>query len=335
MDTMTWAEFMNRYREFFLPFAVTESYRNQWLTLSRGNRSVQEFVTEFTRVSRFELDLTADPVRVNSRFVEGFGAKFVSLTSDISKPLVQLIDSARQIEISLIRFGRIPDPSNVVPMRSDTFHSVQSAPTQSYVGSYFRPIQHQRERKKARHGSRAGTTSTGFGARSTSGLGGGVPISTPVGESVEVSIVYPSFPVRVQGRELLVDLILLEKTAFRTHYGHYEFLVMSFGLMNAPAAFMDLMNRIFKLYLDHFIIVFIDDILIYSRTEGEHAQHLRIVLQTLREHRLYAKFSKCEFWLTEVAFLAPVLALPEGTEGFTVYYDASRVGLGCVLIQRG
>ncbi|EOX93842.1 Uncharacterized protein TCM_002794 [Theobroma cacao] len=87
----------------------------------------------------------------------------------------------------------------------------------------------------------------------------------------------------------------IPKTAFRTRYGHYEFLVMSFGLTNAPAAFMDLMNRVFKPYLDKFVVVFIDDILIYSKSREEHEQHLKIVLQILREHRLYAKFSKCEF----------------------------------------
>ncbi|XP_019255309.1 PREDICTED: uncharacterized protein LOC109233917, partial [Nicotiana attenuata] len=87
----------------------------------------------------------------------------------------------------------------------------------------------------------------------------------------------------------------IHKTAFRTRYGHYEFLVMSSGLTNAPAAFMHLMNSVFRPYLDSFVIVFIDDILVYSRSQEEHAQHLRVVLQRLREERLYAKFSKCEF----------------------------------------
>ena len=207
------------------------------------------------------------------------------------------------------------------------------------------------------------------------------------------------------------------KTAFKTRYGHYEFLVMPFGLTNAPATFMDLMNRSFQPYLDQFVIVFIDDILIYSGSKEDHEEHLRVVLQILRENQLYAKFSKCQFWLDSVAFLghvisvegvyvdpqkieaivnwkpptnvteirsflglagyyrkfvegfsklatpltklirkeekfvwseacqqsfdelkrkltsAPVLTLPSGQDGYIVYCDASRQGLGCVLMQ--
>ncbi|XP_058220482.1 uncharacterized protein LOC131330773 [Rhododendron vialii] len=100
----------------------------------------------------------------------------------------------------------------------------------------------------------------------------------------------------------------IPKIAFRTCYGHYEFVVMPFGLTNAPATFMDLMNRIFRAYLDHFVVVFVDDILIYSPSEEEHQTHLSIVLQLLREHCLYAKLSKCEFWLYEVKFLGHVVS---------------------------
>ncbi|GJZ61815.1 putative reverse transcriptase domain-containing protein [Tanacetum coccineum] len=100
----------------------------------------------------------------------------------------------------------------------------------------------------------------------------------------------------------------ISKTAFRTRYGHYEFLVMPFGLTNAPAVFMDLMNRIFHEYLDKFVIVFIDDILVYSKSEEEHEQHLRIVLEILRQKKLYAKFSKCKFWLQQVAFLGHIVS---------------------------
>jgi hypothetical protein len=98
------------------------------------------------------------------------------------------------------------------------------------------------------------------------------------------------------------------KTTFSTRYGLYEFLVMSFGLTNAPAYFMYLMNSIFMNELDKFVVVFIDDIVIYSKNEDEHVKHLRIVLQRLRDHKLYAEFSKCEFWLDSVKFLGHTIS---------------------------
>ena len=100
----------------------------------------------------------------------------------------------------------------------------------------------------------------------------------------------------------------ISKTAFRTRYGHYEFLVMSFGLTNAPAVFMDTMNRVFHDYLDQFIVVFINDILIYSKTSKEHEEHLWKALERLRREKLYAKLEKCEFWLDSVSFLGYVIS---------------------------
>lgn len=98
------------------------------------------------------------------------------------------------------------------------------------------------------------------------------------------------------------------KSTFQTRYGYYEFLVMPFSLSNALAAFMDLMNRIFREFIDQCVVVFIDNILIYSRSRVEHEKHLRTILQILRENKLYAKFKKCEFWLEEVTFLGHVLS---------------------------
>jgi hypothetical protein len=100
----------------------------------------------------------------------------------------------------------------------------------------------------------------------------------------------------------------IPNTAFHTWYGLYEYTVMSFGLTNAPAYFMYLMNKVFMKYLDRFVIVFIDDILVFSKTMEEHEEHLRLVLEKLRSNQLYAKFSKCEFWLTEVAFLGHIIS---------------------------
>ncbi|GJX79633.1 putative reverse transcriptase domain-containing protein [Tanacetum coccineum] len=156
-----------------------------------------------------------------------------------------------------------------------------------------------------------------------------------------------------------------------TRYGYFEFQVMPSGLTNTPVVFMDLMNRVCKPYLDKFIIVFIDDILVYSKDKEEHGKHLKIILELLKKERLYAKFSKCDFWLDSVQFLghvinrsgvhvdptkiesikrkeeeeafqilkrklcsAPILALPEGTKDFTLYCDASLKGYGAVLMQR-
>ncbi|KAA0036813.1 DNA/RNA polymerases superfamily protein [Cucumis melo var. makuwa] len=130
----------------------------------------------------------------------------------------------------------------------------------------------------------------------------------------------------------------IPKTAFRTGYRHYEFLVMPFGLTNAPAAFMDLMNRVFHSYLDQFVIVFIDDILVYLGSKEKHAEHLRIVLQTLWDRELYAKFNACKRSFQELKkrlVTAPVLTLPTSGVEFEIYCDASHQGLGCVLMQKG
>ncbi|KAL0551527.1 hypothetical protein IC582_010616 [Cucumis melo] len=238
-------------------------------------------------------------------------------------------------------------------------------------------------------------------------------------DQLQGATVFSKIDLRSGYHQLRIKDEDIPKTAFRSRYGHYEFIVMSFGLTNAPAVFMDLMNRVFREFLDTFVIVFIDDILIYSKTEAEHEKHLRMVLQTLRDNKLYAKFSKCEFWLKQVSFLghvvskagvsvdpakieavtgwtrpstvsevrsflglagyyrrfvenfsriatpltqltrkgvpfvwskacedsfqtlkqklvtAPVLTVPDGSGSFVIYSDASKKGLGCVLMQQG
>ncbi|GKC31280.1 putative reverse transcriptase domain-containing protein, partial [Tanacetum coccineum] len=183
-------------------------------------------------------------------------------------------------------------------------------------------------------------------------------------DQLQGSNVYSKIDLRSGYHLLRVREEYVPKTTFRTRYGHYEFQFMPFGLTNAPEVFMDLMNRVCKPYLDKFVIVFIDDILIYSRNRNEHEEHLKAILELLEKDELYAKFSKCEFWIPKIAesmikltqkvvkfdrgdkeeaafqlikqklCSAPILALPEGSEDFVVYCDASDKVLGAVLMQQ-
>ncbi|GKA94440.1 putative reverse transcriptase domain-containing protein [Tanacetum coccineum] len=195
-------------------------------------------------------------------------------------------------------------------------------------------------------------------------------------DQLQGSSVYSKIDLRSGYHHLCIREEDIPITAFQTRYGHYEFQVIPFGLTNTSAVFMDLMNRVCKPYLDKFVIVFIDDILIYSKNKEEHEEYLKIILHLLKEEKLYAKFSKCNFWLDSVQFLGHVIdskgvhvdpakieaiknwaapstptevrqflglagyyrrfieVLPDGTEDFVVYYDASLKGYGVVLMQR-
>ncbi|GKA26867.1 putative reverse transcriptase domain-containing protein [Tanacetum coccineum] len=134
-----------------------------------------------------------------------------------------------------------------------------------------------------------------------------LPMIDDLFDQLQGSSVYSKIDLRSSYHQLRVRDEDIPKTAFKTRYKHYEFQVMPFGLTNAPAVFMDLMNRVCKPYLDKFVIVFIDDILIYSRNKEEHANHLRIILELLKKEKLYAKFSKCDFWIRIVQFLGHLI----------------------------
>ncbi|GKA81313.1 putative reverse transcriptase domain-containing protein [Tanacetum coccineum] len=164
-------------------------------------------------------------------------------------------------------------------------------------------------------------------------------------DQLQGSSVYSKIDIRSGYHQLRVRDEDIPKTTFRTRYRHYEFQVMPFCLTNAPVVFMDIINRVCKPYLDKFVIVFIDDILIYSRNKEEHANHLRIILELLKKEKLYAKFSKCDFWIHIVQFLGHLIdsqglhvdpAKIEAKEMTILLFigDASHQGLGAVLMQR-
>ena len=127
-------------------------------------------------------------------------------------------------------------------------------------------------------------------------------------DQLKSASVFSKIDLRSGYHQLRIKVADVHKTVFRTRYGHYEFLVMPFELTNAPTTFIDLMNRVFLPYVDHFVVVFIDDILMYSKVREDHDTHLRVVLETLRKEQLYAKLSKCEFWLGEVSFLGHIVS---------------------------
>jgi hypothetical protein len=120
--------------------------------------------------------------------------------------------------------------------------------------------------------------------------------------------IFSKIDLRLGYHQVRIKVEDIHKTTFRTRYGDYEFLVVPFGLTNAPATFMCLMNNVLNKFLDKFVLVFIDDILIYSKNRKEHEEHLRLVLQVLREHQLYAKFNKCEFFQKKIHYLGHVLS---------------------------
>ncbi|KAL0560533.1 hypothetical protein IC582_000938 [Cucumis melo] len=133
-------------------------------------------------------------------------------------------------------------------------------------------------------------------------------------DQLQGATIFSKIDLRSGYHQLRIKDSDIPKTVLRSRYGHYEIIVMSFGLTNALAVFMDLINRVFKDFLDTFVIVFIVDILVYSKIEVEHDEHLHKVLKTLRVNKLYTKFSKCEFWLKKVSFLGHVIS----SEGVSV-----------------
>ncbi|KAK1627706.1 hypothetical protein QYE76_002021 [Lolium multiflorum] len=373
---MTWADFKLKFSKYHVPPGLIKKMRDEFREVKQGRMSVVEYRDRFLTLSRYAPDETDTNEKRTERFLNGLHDEMQTVLVNIPfADLEALVDSAIQME------GKLHQANENRKRRM--MHQSGPSNTPSIKNKY--PL----------------------------------PKIEDLFDQLTGARVFSKIDLRTGYHQLKIRATDIPKTAFTTRYGLYEYNVMSFGLTNAPAYFMNLMNKIFMNFLDKFVVVFIDDILIYSKSEEEHEQHLEIILETLREHKLYVKFSKCEFWLKEVGFLghilsvggisvdpakiktvaeckapttqtevraflglagyyrrfvegfssiarpmtqllkkdkkfewtdkceesfqklksrlttAPILIMPDITKPFDVYCDASKIGLGCVLMQEG
>ncbi|XP_059637113.1 uncharacterized protein LOC132279195 [Cornus florida] len=310
IEEMSWDKFKELFYEKYFPLSKRWELQDQFHNLIQGNISVAEYENKFTSLSRFAPEVVRDEANKTRKFVSGLNdrmrplitAQFIKVYSEaVERALMLEADNrekdARRGQLKQKRVQQsdvqVGSPQAQVP-QGRVFALAQTdasfGPSVLRDGSLrlcidYRKLNHATIKNKYP-----------------------LPRIDDLFDQLRGASCFSKIDLRSGYYQLRVRDEDIPKTAFRTRYGHYEFLVMPFGLTNAPAAFMDLMNRVFHDYLDQFVVVFVDDILVYSRTREDHEVHLSIVLQILREHRLYAKYEKCEFWLQEVKFLGHVVS---------------------------
>ncbi|KAL5583355.1 hypothetical protein UlMin_015797 [Ulmus minor] len=282
LTTLSWTEFVQMFnRKYFSP-TVLLCKEAEFNNLQQGNLSVDEVVRQFDQLARFCPHLVSTDNDRTRRLISVFRpeiANTVDAGTSGPQSYADCIERAQRAEYHLSKVTAtnvVVTPNQPTPNPAKNFH--------------HRSYKHNSQNRNM--GSHSNNT----------------PISTPIQckdifdykgrndlfDQLKGATVFSKIDLRSGYHQLKIRESDIPKTAFRLRYGHYEFLVMSFGLTNAPAAFMDLMNRVFKEFLDRFVIVFIDDILVYSKSAEEHEEHLRLILQTLRDHQLFAKFKKLD-----------------------------------------
>ncbi|WVZ80628.1 hypothetical protein U9M48_028087 [Paspalum notatum var. saurae] len=441
-DAFTWAQFRENFRNHHVPAGLMKMKKKEFLSLKQGGMSVTEYRDKFLQLARYATAEVAEDREKQEYFLEGLNDELqYQLMNHTFPSFHQLVDRAlfterkrQEIEERKRKYNNSSSSSNTRP-RFSQGPSSQQQRAQGQQGYQYQQ-RYQGQPARPMHPTQRQVQTTPPTTNQTTGVGpcykcGGAghyanacPRRVQGNQQGQQSGQRQNPPQPQQGRPNQQS-----KTPWQGKVNHVTaesiaeapnvVIVMSFGLTNAPAYFMNLMNKVFMEYLDKFVVVFIDDILIYSKTEEEHEEHLRLVLQKLRDHKLYAKLSKCEFWLDQVPFLghivskggimvdpskissvmdwkvpevvkevrgflglagyyrrfiesfsriakpmtsllekgvpfhwtkerqaafdelkrrlttAPVLTLPDLTKSFTVYCDASKEGLGCVLMQEG
>ncbi|BBH09104.1 hypothetical protein Prudu_021513 [Prunus dulcis] len=393
-SAITWQVFRTAFDEQFYPLAYQNMKMEEFLQLEQASMTVLEYEKKFNELSKYctptgsgrEEEISSSG-RIYGGFRAGVSSSGVSNQSGSSRPILVVVQLEAQGDssIRLLRNGCSGYLAHVVDIRDNglqlediplvrEFPDVFPEDIPEVGGQGFHPTQFY--------------SPWGAVVLFVKKKDGTMRLCIDYRQLNKSAKVFSKMDLRSCYHQLWIREEDVPKTAFRMRYGHYEFLVMPFGLLNAPAAFMDLMNRVFRHYLNRFVIVFIGDILVYYKSQKAHMKHLEIVLRTLRRKQLYEKFTQFQFWLDRVSFLghiiyvegyycrfvegfsaiatpltrltrngvkfewtdeceesfnelktklttAPVLTLPDDSGNFVIYGDASRQGLGCVLMQLG
>ena len=321
---ITWAVFRERFLRKYFPEDVRGKKEIEFLELKQGNRSVTEYAAKFTELSKYytpydeavadgaELFMLLATLEAKDKLVI-CDLAVVCDFPDVFPEEVNELPPEREVEFSI---DLVPGtrPISMAPYRMSAVEltELKSQLEDLLDKKFIRPSVSPWGAPVLLVKKKEGTMRLCVDYRQLNKVTiknrYPLPRIDDLMDQLVGASVFSKIDLRSGYHQIRVKTEDIQKTAFRTRYGHYEYSVMPFGVTNAPGVFMEYMNRIFHPYLDKFVVVFIDDILVYSKSEEEHAEHLRVVLGVLREKKLFAKLSKCEFWLEEVSFLGHVIS---------------------------
>ncbi|KAK1652429.1 hypothetical protein QYE76_070234 [Lolium multiflorum] len=327
----TWEEFKRKFRESNVPESIVELKRREFESLEQKDNAILTYVREFSKLSRSndesnefqelvdaaitledDFKQLQEEKRKKAKFEpKRFGSNKPNMSLSFKPRNYRYADREIEFTIDLIP-GTAPiakapykmGPKELKELKEQLDDLEQKGFIQESVSPWGSPVIFVDKRDGGRRMCGDYRNLNNVTIKNKYPL----PRIQDLFDQVRGAGVFSKIDLRSGYHQIKIKKEDVPKTAFVSRYGHHEYLVVPFGLTNAPAIFMNLMNKIFMPCLDKFVIIFIDDILIYSKDKAEHAEHLRIVLQTLREHQLYAKFSKCEFWLDQVEFLGHVIS---------------------------